>query len=130
MREIILLAAIIISGNLVNAQQTPDPSPDTTLQEYAGKYKFPDGSVVTEVTVMYENGVLSANSSAGNSELRKIAVDTFEVVAFNGTANFRRGTDKKITGVQILVNETNLEGTREEDAFAGMLPERFLAFRN
>ncbi len=49
------------------AQQTTD----TTLSQYVGKYKFPEGSVVAEVVVKLENGALTMESSAGVSALEK-----------------------------------------------------------
>ncbi len=93
---------------LAQAQQ------DTTLQQYTGKYKFPEGSVVTEVTVSLEKGVLYSSSVMGSSELRKTAEsDVFEIVAYNGTATFKR-TEGKITGLHILVGDIIMEGTKSE----------------
>ncbi|MBN8672916.1 MAG: hypothetical protein J0L56_02215 [Chitinophagales bacterium] len=86
---------------------------DTTLQQYTGKYKFPEGSVVTEVTVAIENGVLLANSPMGSSELKKTEADVFEIVAYGGTATFKR-TEGKVSGVQMIVGDMILEGTRAE----------------
>ena len=85
-----------------------------SLQQYTGKYKFPDGSPVTEINMSIDNGVLMASSAMGNSEFRKTStVDVFEVVAFGGTATFKR-TEGKVTGVQILVGDVNIEGTKTE----------------
>ena len=70
----------------LHAQQT---NLQDTLQQYTGKYRFPDRSVVTEVTVAIENGGLLANSAMGSSELRKTEGDVFEVVAYGATATFR-----------------------------------------
>ena len=42
-----------------------------SLQEYTGKYNFPEGSPVTEIGVIVESGVLTATSVMGNSELKK-----------------------------------------------------------
>lgn len=86
-----------------------------TLQEYTGKYKFPDGSPVTEIGVTLENGILTATSVMGNSELRKTDTkDVFEVVAYAGTATFRRGEDSKIKSLRIQVQDVDMEGTRSE----------------
>lgn len=92
-----------------------------TLQEYTGKYKFPDGSPVTEIGVVLENGILTATSAMGNSELRKTDTkDVFEVVAYAGTATFRRGDDSKIKTMRIQVQDVDMEGTRSEGiALAG-----------
>lgn len=86
-----------------------------TLQEYTGKYKFPDGSPVTEIGVVLENGILTATSAMGNSELRKTDTrDVFEVVAYAGTATFRRGDDSKIKTMRIQVQDIDMEGSRSE----------------
>ena len=89
-------------------------TPQDTLQHYIGKYKFPEGSVVTEITVTIENGVLYANSALGSAELRKIETDVFEIVGYGGTATFKRNNDGKVTSVQIIVGDINIEGTKTE----------------
>lgn len=86
-----------------------------SLQEYTGKFKFPDGSPVTEIGVVIENGVLTATSAMGNSELKKTDTkDVFEIVAYSGTATFKRNTDGKITTLLIQVQDVTMEGTRQE----------------
>jgi len=90
---------------------------DTTLQQYTGKYKFPEGSVVTEVNVAIENGVLLANSPMGSSELKKTEADVFEIVAYGGTATFKR-TEGKVSGVQMIVGDMILEGTKAENTIS------------
>lgn len=107
MRKLILSFFAISLTFLATAQQ------DTTLQQYTGKYKFPEGSVVTEVTVAIENGVLLANSPMGSSELKKTEADVFEIVAYGGTATFKR-TEGKVSGVQMIVGDIILEGTKAE----------------
>ena len=96
---------------MLRAQDTPKQD---SLQEYTGKYKFPEGSIVTEITVVLDNGVLTGNSAMGSSELRKTEGDVFEVVAYGGTATFKRNAEKKITGVQFIVGDVNIEGTKTE----------------
>ncbi|MBL7730158.1 MAG: hypothetical protein JNM88_03195 [Chitinophagaceae bacterium] len=111
MRKILLSAITLLLFSAINAQTDPN-------QEYTGKYKFPDGSPVTEISVVLENGVLSANSAIGNSELKKTDTkDVFEVVAYGGTATFKRSTEGKVTGVQVQVQDVNMEGTKSEAAF-------------
>jgi hypothetical protein len=91
-----------------------------SLKQYTGKYKFPEGSPTTEVTVTIENGLLMANSSIGTTELKPSGTaDVFEVVAYGGTATFKR-KDGKVSGVQIQVNDLNMEGEKTEGlAFTG-----------
>lgn len=85
-----------------------------SLEQYTGKYKFPDGSPVTEIGVVLENGVLTATSVMGNSELRKTDnKDVFEIVAYSGTATFRRGDDGKIKTLRVQVQDVDMEGAKE-----------------
>lgn len=111
MRKLMLSFFAISLTCIVAAQQ------DTTLQQYTGKYKFPEGSVVTEVTVALENGVLLANSPMGSSELKKTEADVFEIVAYGGTATFKR-TEGKVSGVQMIVGDIILEGTKAENTIS------------
>ncbi len=107
MKKIFLSFFLIMSVTMINAQT------DSLLQ-YAGKYKFPDGSPVTEISLTIENGVLMGSSSQGSSEFRATSTpDVFEIVAFSGTATFKR-TDDKVTGMQVQVGELNMEGTKTE----------------
>jgi hypothetical protein len=87
-----------------------------SLQQYVAKYKFPEGSAVTEVTVALENGALMVNSAMGNAALDKTGADQFTMPAYNGTVVFTRNEAKKITGIKIDVMNISLEGTREESA--------------
>ena len=85
-----------------------------SLQQYTGKYKFPDGSPVTEITMTVENGLLMASSAMGSTEFKPTStVDVFEIVAYGGTATFKR-TEGKVTGVSIQVGDVNIEGTKTE----------------
>ncbi len=70
---------------------------DSLVQQYTGKYTFPEGSPVSEIGVIVENGVLTATSAMGNSELKVTETkDVFEVVAYAGTATFKRNADGKV----------------------------------
>jgi hypothetical protein len=109
MKHFFLSLVVMISYLAVNAQTD-------SLKQYAGKYKFPDGSPVTEVTVTLDSTGLTINSALGSSELKKTEGDVFEVVAYGGTATFKRNAENRITGVQILVGDINLEGTKTDEA--------------
>jgi hypothetical protein len=108
MRKLFLSVALLFGFTLLNAQTD-------SLEQYTGKYAFPEGSPVKEIGVVIENGVLTATSAMGNSELRKTDTkDVFEVVAFGGTATFKRNDEGKVTGVVIQVQDVNMEGTKTE----------------
>ena len=107
MKKYYLLASFLMISLLSMAQSD-------SLQAYTGKYKFPDGSPVTEIGVVVENGILTATSAMGNSELRATNTkDVFEVVAYSGTATFRRGDDGKVKMLRIQVQDVDMEGVRE-----------------
>ena len=91
----------------------PGSGQQDTLQQYTGKYKFPEGSIIAEVEVLLNDGVLVMNSSAGSSALRVDREDDFSITAFNGSATFKRNNDKKIIGVHIEALGYTLDGTRE-----------------
>ena len=113
MRKCFLFLFAITGIITLNAQQAPSTD---SLQEYTGKYKFPEGSVVTEVTVTIENGILFAASVMGSSELKKIEKDIFEIVAYAGKATFKRNEEAKLNGVKIEVEDLILEGTKEANS--------------
>jgi len=110
-RTCVFLFAILV-GSVLHAQ-------DTTLNEYVGTYKFPEGSVVLSVDIKIENGALMASSSAGSSALEKISKDTFNLVSYSGMVYFTRDADKKVNGIKIEVQDTVLEGKKETAGLAG-----------
>ena len=111
MKKMLLFSLLVMGFSFaVNAQT------DTTLSQFTGKYKFPEGSPVNEITVNYENGALSMVSSVGTSPLEKQGEDVFTITQFQGTATFKRNEAKKIIGVSINAMGYSLEGTREETA--------------
>lgn len=122
MKKIFLSLLLVLGFISINAQTD-------SLQQYTGKYKFPDGSPVTEITLTAEGGVLMAASVMGNSEFKPTSTpDVFEVVAFGGTATFKR-KEGKVTGVQILVGDVSLEGEKTEGILVNfsVLPKLIVA---
>lgn len=114
MKKIIFVLFLLAGFTTIHGQTD-------SLQEYTGKYKFPDGSPVTEIGVVVENGVLTATSAMGNSELKRTDTkDVFEIVAYAGTATFKRNAEGKITTLLIQVQDVTMEGTRSE----GILSDR------
>jgi len=109
MKNIFFSLLMIIGSLCLNAQTD-------SLEQYTGKYKFPDGSPVTEIGIVIENGTLMATSAMGNSEFRKTDTkDVFEVVAYAGTATFRRNDQNKVVGLLIQVQDISMEGTKSDE---------------
>ncbi|MCX6318058.1 MAG: hypothetical protein NTW29_12255 [Bacteroidetes bacterium] len=108
MKKIVFALFLVLGFSVANAQTD-------SLQQYTGKFKFPDGSPVSEIGVVIENGVLTATSAMGNSELKKTETkDVFEIVAYSGMATFKRNAEGKITTLQIQVQDINMEGTKTD----------------
>lgn len=110
----LMLGAVVF----VNAQDK-----DSTLQDFVGKYKFPEGSIVAEVTVSVEGAGLVMGSSIGTSALVKIGEDLFSITAYDGSAQFKRDSNKKVIGVSINAGGYALEGTKSD----GIAIDRSLA---
>lgn len=106
---------------------------DSTLNDFVGKYKFPDGSIVTEVTVSMEGEGLVMGSSVGNSTLVKTGEDQFSITAYDGTAQFKRDANKKVIGVNINAGGYVLEGTKSDgiafDRASAILLKRQMFFQ-
>jgi hypothetical protein len=111
MRRTFVLFFVVLLSCVLRAQ-------DSTLDEYVGTYKFPEGSVVPSVDIKLENGVLIGVSSAGSSALERISNDTFNLVQYNGTVYFIRDANKKVEGIKILAQDTVLEGKKESAGLA------------
>ncbi|MBN8836503.1 MAG: hypothetical protein J0I09_04555 [Sphingobacteriia bacterium] len=130
MKKILALCFGIIAFAIVQAQT------DSTSKELLGKYRFPDGSVIADVTVSHDNGALVMSSSAGNSALEKTeAADTYTIVSFQGIAVFKRNDARKIVGVVIDAMGYHLEGIKDDAAIRlqrelyPMMPHDFILQR-
>jgi len=93
-----------------------------SLQEYTGKYTFPDGSVVPEVEVILTDSVLSMVSVAGESILVPDVKDRFLIISFDGWAVFGRNESGKITAVHIEAGGYVLDGKKEENTDGVFVP--------
>lgn len=96
----------------INAQE---PSPKPPLEDFVGRYVFPDGSVVPDVTVALSGEALTMTSTAGTSALTELGRDSFSIVEFNGTAVFKRGDNKKVNAVHIEAAGYVLDGQKQDN---------------
>lgn len=113
MKKIILFLFASLFIVFVNAQSEPSPKPP--LEDFVGKYVFPDGSVVPDVDVILSSNALTMTSSAGTSALVELGIDSFLVVEFSGFAVFKRGDDKKVNAVHIEAAGYVLDGQKKND---------------
>ena len=90
-----------------------DPAPKPPLSDFVGRYVFPEGSVVPDVTVALSGEALTMTSAAGSSNLTELGRDTFTIVEFSGVAIFKRGEDKKVNAVHIEAQGYVLDGQKQ-----------------
>lgn len=102
----LLLTVFIVSCLSLKAEES--------FQEYVARYRFPQGSAINEVNVVFENGILTLSSALGSASIEKTSDDHFNIPNYKGTAVFVRNAAKKITGIKIEVLNISLEGNREE----------------
>jgi len=110
MTKLLASLALIIFSAAAYAQ-------DSTLKEYTGVYKFPEGSMVSSVEIVLNGNSLLVNSSIGSVGIEKISKDTFSLPTYEGMVYFSR-TEAKITGIKIEVHDVVLEGKKEDADFA------------
>jgi hypothetical protein len=111
-----LLSFCLLSFISVKAQDTTKLATTDSLHAYEGKYKFAEGSPVTEVTVVLVEGKLMLKSKMGNAGLEKeTGLDQFAIPSYQGTASFYRNEAKKISGIHIDVMGRTLEGEKVDE---------------
>jgi len=112
MKKIFLMACILMGVFAsVNAQTS-------NLKDYLGKYVFPEGSPVTEVTITAEDTVLTINSAMGSTPLEKKGVDTFYLAAYDAPIIFKRGAGNAVETLTIIVQGMELTAKREAASYA------------
>lgn len=121
MRKLFLFFVALGSCFILSAQQAPQTD---SLKEYTGIYKFPEGSDVTEIKIGIENDTLWAYSVKGNSELKRIEKDLFEVVQYTGTATFKRDETGKVIGLHIAVGKLVMDGKKSDETLTGLTDQR------
>ena len=113
MKKVLFLAVLCMSAIFtVNAQESP-------LKAYVGKYVFAAGSPVAEVTITLEDSSLMINSAMGSTAIEKKSVDTFYLAQYDASVIFKRGADKSVTEVAIIVQGMELVGKKETAAAPG-----------
>jgi hypothetical protein len=106
MKKLFLFFLFFAIISTINAQDS--------LQQYTGKYVFPDGAPVPEVEVTLTDSALAMGSVAGNSALTALGIDSFLIVEFSGTAVFKRAEDNKVNTVHIEAAGYVLDGKKQE----------------
>lgn len=116
MKKVLFLAVLCMSAIFtVSAQESP-------LKAYIGKYVFAAGSPVAELTITIEDTSLMLNSAMGSTAIEKKGVDTFYLAQYDASVIFKRGTDKSVTEIAILVQGMELVGKKEVAATSSGTP--------
>ena len=106
MKKIVLMASIMMGVLFsVHAQST-------TLNDYFGKYTFPEGSPVTEVSITAEDTVLTINSAMGSTALDRKGIDSFYLAAYDAPVVFKRDASNAVVSISITVQGMELVGTK------------------
>ena len=112
MRKLCFMTLILMGAFLsVNAQQGP-------LNDYLGKYVFPQGSPVAEVSLTLEDSSLVINSAMGSTPLEKKGVDSFYLAQYDALVIFKRKDGKMVESISIMVQGQELVGVKESGAVA------------
>ena len=112
MRKALLSLLICTVTLVVNAQ-------DTTMNEYKGKFKFPDGSLVPEVEITLTDNVLTISAVLGSAPMEKMKKDTFTIPSYgNAMVYFGRDADGKISTIKIDTGTDVMEGKKVPASFA------------
>jgi hypothetical protein len=90
----------------------------SNLKDYLGKYVFPEGSPVTEVTLTVEDTVLTINSAMGATPLEKKGTDTFYLAAYDAPIIFKRGSNNTVETLTIIVQGMELTAKRAAASYA------------
>lgn len=116
MKKVLFLAVLCLSAIFtVSAQESP-------LKAYTGKYVFAAGSPVAELTITVEDTSLMLNSAMGSTAIEKKGVDTFYLAQYDASVIFKRGADKSVSEIAILVQGMELVGKKEVAASAPGTP--------
>jgi hypothetical protein len=118
MKKIACILSLFLAVSIsLQAQDSTKNKAKDSLEIYIGKYKFPEGSPVSEITIVVENGKLIVKSKMGDAELEKAeGIDQFSMPTYQGTASFFRNEAKKVSGIHLDVMGRSLDGDKEEPA--------------
>ena len=105
--------AVILMGVMASAN-----AQTSSLKDYLGKYVFPEGSPVAEVTLTVEDTVLTINSAMGATPLERKGVDTFYLAAYDAPIIFKRGSNNAVETLTIVVQGMELTAKRAAASYA------------
>jgi hypothetical protein len=115
MKKIHVLVSLFISLSFTGMAQD-----STAYTDYYGTYKLPEGSDVSEVTIVWLDSSLNITSDMGNAKMDKLDVDSFHMDYEDGAIKFvRDSATHKVSALIIYVQGTIIEATKEEKMTTG-----------
>lgn len=104
MRKILLFIVLALSFSGIKAQVK------TNLQEYVGRYIFPEGSLTESAVISIVNDtILNISASIGECNLRYSKQDAFDLPQYGGDIIFYRNATNNIEGFKISIPMAGIE---------------------
>lgn len=104
MKKVFLLITLLASLLVMNAQVKAD------LQDYTGRYIFPEGSLAEDAVISIVNDtVLNITASVGECDLKHIKGDSFALPQYGGSIVFNRNTENKIDGFTVSIPMADID---------------------
>lgn len=104
MKKILLFIILAISFSGIKAQVKID------LDEYIGRYVFPEGNLAEDAIVSIINdSTLNISASIGECDLRYMTGDTFSLPQYGGQIVFIRNEQNKIESFKISIPMAGIE---------------------
>ncbi|GAB6122606.1 hypothetical protein JCM30204_37550 [Dysgonomonas termitidis] len=76
----------------------------TDLQDYTGRYVFPEGSLAEDAVISIVNDtVLNITASVGECDLKYVEGETFALPQYGGSIVFNRNAENKIDGFTVSI---------------------------
>ena len=106
-RYLIAFILVVLTQSLCNAANIKSgnnkywPSPNDSLADYTGKYKFSDREVYIHIDIVNGNLVGTQLWDGNKVQFKRLHDDDFIVIGYDWSVKFLRDTDKKVTGILV-----------------------------
>ena len=104
---VVELVIQVQGSELIGKKEIADQS------EFVGKFIFEEGAPIPSVNVLIKDGLLYGDTEQGGAELRPTnKKDIFDVIGYDGTAEFSRDSTGKVTVVILNVQGMSMKGNK------------------
>lgn len=108
-KMIFVFAVMLLVSSAVHAQNLKDSA---TYKDIFGKYNFEPGNPIDEAEIVWRDSSVVISTSMGDAVLDQLGADSFHMSYQDGTILFKRGDDKKVNQILIMVSGTTLDGKK------------------